>query len=69
MNKIKRVLMLGVCHSLYGCGHVWSRAVLRFDCMAWTYFVYNNLMLKSYDISEKYKFGMWANATDEIDDK
>jgi hypothetical protein len=31
-------------------GHFWYRAVLIFDCMYFTYPIYNNLMIKSYEL-------------------
>ena len=59
MKWCKRFVMCTVCHSLFWFGHVWSRAILRFDCMAWTYPVYNNLMSWSVIVNDKYNFDVW----------
>ena len=44
---------------LFWCGHVWSRAVLRFDCMAFTYPVYNNLMGWSLVLNDWADLDIW----------
>jgi hypothetical protein len=54
-----RPIMYVACNAFYGAGHVWSRVVLRFDCMFWTYQVYNWLMGVSYAINERYEFKVW----------
>jgi len=60
-SVVKRFVMWLVCYGFFWCGHVWSRAVLRFDCMAWTCSVYNNLMSWSVIVNDKYNFDVWSD--------
>lgn len=58
---IKLKLMKLLCNTLYWCGHYWSRGVMYFEFMHWTYPVYNWLMCKSCDISDEYNLGIWTS--------
>ena len=49
MRKILAYILSWI---LFGLGDLISRLMNRFDCMAWLYPTYNNLMLWSYNIQE-----------------
>lgn len=65
MGRIKKFVPTCICNALYFAGHAWSRAILRFDCMAWTYPVYNNLMTWSVAVNDKYGLDCWGKVNDE----
>lgn len=56
----KNYIMLAYCNFLFFLGHYWSRLILKFDCMGWTYPVYNYLMIKSVGVNDKYGFDVWG---------
>jgi len=46
-------------HTLFYLGDIWSRTFLRFDYFAWTYSVYDVLMVGSFRLNEKYGLDLW----------
>ena len=49
MRKIVGYILTWI---LYGLGDLISKPMSRWDCMAWLYPAYNNLMLWSYTVQE-----------------